>query len=68
MLSISGMLYCILSGQEHSGGEVVVQWRESLLGFSHPAVHLDVLTLEAYPEHGSEGTGRSRDWLVLIHD
>ena len=35
------MLYCILSGQEDSCGEVVVPWRESLeRGFSHvPAVH-----------------------------
>ena len=38
-ITISGMLYCILSGQEDSGGEVVVPWRESLRGFSHPAVH-----------------------------
>ena len=33
------VVLCILSGQEESGGEVVVPWRESLRDFSHPAVH-----------------------------
>ena len=36
---IGYVVLCILSGQEDSGGEVVVPWRESLRGFSHPAVH-----------------------------
>ena len=59
-ITISGMLYCILSGQEDSGGK---SWFH---GENHFVAFLIRRCMDVV--RGLSRRLRSRDWLVLIHD